>query len=305
MRTLISRHLLWVAVCASLLAFLIARANGGPLELVVLLASLGVLALGAVLERLMPYRREWNQPVGDTRTDLASAAVLLALVDPLLKALLPVLVVLAWPRAAATPPAPGFGSELGFFTQVLAALLWLEAAKYASHRWHHRSRALWWLHALHHSSQRLYTLNNFRFHPLNHAINQLVSIGPLLVLGVPADVLLACLAMTQPVLMLQHANVDLRSGWLNRVLSSNEVHRWHHSSRPAEANCNFGSALLLFDHLFGTYRAAGSCTDANANANANAAPATPGLFGNGANYPATAGYFRQLGSMFSPACCRS
>ena len=171
MRALISRHLLWVSVCASLLAFLIARANGGPLELVVLLASLGVLALGALLERLMPYRREWNQPVGDTRTDLASAAVLLALVDPLLKALLPVLVVLAWPRAAATPPAPGFGSELGFFMQVLAALLWLEAAKYGSHRWHHRSRALWWLHALHHSSQRLYTLNNFRFYPLKQPLN--------------------------------------------------------------------------------------------------------------------------------------
>ncbi len=75
--------------------------------------------------------------------------------------------------------------------QVLAAMLWMEGAKYASHRWHHRSRALWWLHALHHSSRRLYSLNNFRFHPLNHAINQLVSIGPLLMLGVPADVLLA------------------------------------------------------------------------------------------------------------------
>ena len=306
MRTLISRHLLWVSVCGSVLAFLIARAHGGPLELVVLLASLGVFALGAALERLMPFRHEWNQPVGDTRTDLASAAVLLALVDPLLKALLPVLVVLAWPRAAPTPPAPEIGSERGFFTQVLAALLWLEAAKYASHRCHHRSRALWWLHALHHSSQRLYTLNNFRFYPLkqplNHAINQLVSIGPLLMLGVPADVLLACLAITQPVLMLQHANVDLRSGWLNRVFSSNEVHRWHHSSRAAEANCNFGSALLLFDHLFGTYRAAGS--GANTDPDANSAPATLGLFGDGANYPATQGYFRQLGSMFSPACCR-
>ena len=298
MRTLISRHLLWVAVCGSLLAFLIARANGGPLELVVLLASLGVLALGAALERLLPYRREWNQPLGDTGTDLASATVLLAVVDPLLKALLPVLVVLAWPRAAAAPPAPGVGSELGFSLQALAALLWMEGAKYASHRWHHRSRALWWLHALHHSSQRLYMLNNFRFHPLNHAVNHLVSIGPLLMLGVPADVLLACLAITQPVLMLQHANVDLRSGWLNRVFSSNEAHRWHHSSRATEANCNFGSALLVFDHLFGTYRAADACTDANA------APATLGLFGDGASYPATQGYFRQLGSMFSPACCR-
>lgn len=292
MRALISRHLLWLSIGASLVAFLIARANGGPLETVVTLSSIVVLALAAVLERWMPYRPAWNQASGDTRTDLGSAAVLIGAVDPLLKVALPVALITLWPAAAQLEPAAHPAHDLPFALQVVSALLWIELAKYGTHRWHHANRGLWWLHALHHSSRRLYTLNNFRFHPLNHAINQVFAIGPLLLAGVPADVLLACLAITQPVLMLQHANIELRSGWLNRVFSSNEAHRWHHSASVAEANCNFGSALLLWDHVFGTWRAAGS------------GPAAIGLFGDGGHYPATRGYLTQLGSMFGPACCR-
>lgn len=295
MRALISRHLLWLSVCASVAAFLMARAVGGPLEAVVTVSSLVVLMLAAGLERWMPYRPEWNRASGDTRTDLTSAAVLIGAVDPLLKAALPVALIAVWPAAAQFDAAAHWANNMPFALQVVAALLWIELAKYGAHRWHHTNRGLWWLHALHHGSRRLYTLNNFRFHPLNHAINQLLAIGPLLIAGVPADVLLACLAITQPVLMLQHANIDLRSGWLNRVFSSNEAHRWHHSASVAQANCNFGSALLLWDHVFGTWRAADT----------DHGPATIGLFGDGGQYPATRGYLAQLGSMFGPACCRA
>jgi ornithine lipid hydroxylase len=295
MRALISRHLLWLSVCASVAAYSIARAVNGPLEAVVTLSSLVVLMLAAGLERWMPYRPEWNRSSGDARTDLTSAAVLIGAVDPLLKAALPVALIAVWPAAAQVDAAAHWAHDVPFALQVVAALLWIELAKYGAHRWHHTNRGLWWLHALHHGSRRLYTLNNFRFHPLNHAINQGLAIGPLLLAGVPADVLLACLAITQPVLMLQHANIDLRSGWLNRVFSSNETHRWHHSASVAEANCNFGSALLLWDHVFGTWRAAGT----------EHGPSAIGLFGDGGHYPATRSYLAQLGSMFGPACCRT
>jgi ornithine lipid hydroxylase len=294
MRTLIARHLLWLSVGTSLVAFLITRAQGGPLEAVVTLCSLVVLMLAAGLERWMPHRPDWNRASGYALTDVTSAAVLLGGVDPLLKAALPVALVALWPAAAQVDATARWANGLPFALQVVAALLWIELAKYGAHRWHHTNRGLWWLHALHHSSRRLYTLNNFRFHPLNHAINQLFAIGPLLLLGVPAEVLLACLAITQPVLMLQHANIELRSGWLNRVFSSNEAHRWHHSASVAEANCNFGSALLLWDHVFGTWRAPDT----------GRGPAAIGLFGDGAHYPATRSYLAQLGSMFGPVCCR-
>jgi ornithine lipid hydroxylase len=295
MRSLISRHLLWVVVFASVAAYAVTRAVAGPLETTVLAASILVLGIAVTLERVMPYCHDWNQPRGDLRTDAISAVVLIGAVDPLVKAALPVALVALWPGATQASGTLAFFDALPFLAQVLVALLWIELAKYASHRWHHSHPGLWWLHALHHGSTRLYTLNSFRFHPLNHAINQLLSTGPLLLLGVHSDVLLACLSITQPVLMLQHANIDLRSAWLNRVFSSNEVHRWHHSSRVSEAGCNFGSALLLWDHFFGTWRAADT----------GRGPAVIGLFGDSGRYPATRSYFRQLGSMLSPACCRA
>ena len=182
MRALISRHLLWLCVAASVVA----------------------LALAAVLEWWMPYRREWNQSAGDLPTDLTSAAVLIGAVDPLLKAALPVALVALWPAAAQADWALRLSSSAPFALQVLAALLWIELAKYGAHR-------------------------------------------------------------------------------------------WHHSNRAAEANCNFGSAFLLWDHVFGTWR--GVDTDR--------APATIGLFSDGGQYPATRGYLPQLASMFGPACCRA
>lgn len=153
----------------------------------------------------------------------------------------------------------------------------------------------WLLHALHHGSERLYALNNFRFHPLNYVLNFALGVFPLMLLGVPSKVLLGYLALSQPVLMLQHANLDLRSGWLNYVFSTNELHRWHHSAARDEANSNYGNALILWDLVFGTFR----------YRPAENAPRRIGLFATSGDYPARASYLAQLRSAFGPQCCRA
>ena len=53
--------------------------------------------------------------------------------------------------------------------------------------------------------------------------------------------------------MLQHANIDVRLGPLNRIFSMAEPHRWHHSRTLAEANSNYGSNLIVWDLVFGTF----------------------------------------------------
>jgi len=287
----LTRQLYGLAVGGSLLVFSAAMAWGWPLEAVVLGWSVLVLAGGVWLERVAPFDQRWRRAQGDSAIDATSAVVLIGLVDPLLQAALPVLAVATMARRS--PDAGWLLGTLPFAAQVLAALLWVELGKYASHRAHHAWRSLWWLHALHHGSERLYWLNNFRFHPLNHAVNTTVSLLPLLLLGAPREVLLAVAALTQPVLMLQHLNVDTHSGWLNRVFSTNEQHRWHHSAEPQQANSNFGSALMLWDQVFSTFR------------HRAGAPVRIGLFGNGGGYPARASYRQQLLSMFAPACCRA
>jgi sterol desaturase/sphingolipid hydroxylase (fatty acid hydroxylase superfamily) len=240
------------------------------------------------------YRADWKTGEGDLRTDIASAALLFAMVDPLLKWALPVLVLALAGEQWMAVGAAIFPAHLPFAVQVLLATLLAEFFGYWSHRLHHRLPALWWLHALHHGSERLYWLNNFRIHPLNYAINYVLGFAPLLLVGTPPDVVLGYLALTYPVLMLQHANLPLRSGWLNYVFSTNEVHRWHHADNAAEGDRNFGRALVFWDMVFGTflYRAEGND------------PAVVGLY-RPSSYPARSSFAKQVWSMFTPGCCRA
>ena len=292
MKNIFSWGLLPGALLVSVGTFLHARLTGGNMELAILLSSLGALGLAMLLERTMPHQAEWNRPRDDRLTDWISFGLLAGAVQPLLKWLSPLLVVGVY---GLMQPASGlFPVEAPFAVQVLLATLLAELGKYWAHRWHHTQPALWWLHALHHGSERLYSINNFRVHPLEYALKHGLSLLPLMLLGVPADVLLGYIALTQPVQMLQHVNLPLRHGWLNYVFSTNELHRWHHSSLPEEGNSNYGSAWVVWDLVFGTFNYPREVSG----------PKTIGLYG-ASNYPAHRSYWAQVLSMFSPACCRA
>lgn len=280
-------------IAASLALFAWARSGALPMEAAVMIASAAALALGAWAERRWPYRLDWHTSQGDVRTDATSALVLAVVVDPLLKAALPLLAIEGLRRWL--PAGAGFPVAVPFAAQVLLALLWIELAKYASHRLHHKLPALWWLHALHHSSTRLYWLNGLRFHPLNHLINTTLAMAPLWWMGAPAEVLLATAAITQPVLMLQHANLGFRHGWINRVFSTHELHRRHHALHADQADSNYGSALVVWDQVFGTWRAPSLQAGAD----------EVGLFARSAGYPGGASYGQQLRSFFAvrQGCC--
>jgi ornithine lipid hydroxylase len=61
-----------------------------------------------------------------------------------------------------------------------------------------------------------------------------------------------------------------------------------------QPNSNYGNALLVWDHLFGSFRPA----------QASSALVVVGLFESRKAYPATHSYWQQVRSMFSPACCK-
>lgn len=90
MLTFLSRQLYLLAVGGSLAAYTAAMAWGWPLEGVLLGWSVLVLAAGVGLERLAPFEPRWRRPNGDAATDATSAVVLIGLIDPLLKAGMPI-----------------------------------------------------------------------------------------------------------------------------------------------------------------------------------------------------------------------
>lgn len=288
---LIQRFLIPLLIALSVLMYALAIRMEADAGLAVLIASLLTIATAFIIERVLPYREQWTQNHGDVATDLVSAGIIVGLADPLLKAFAPVVVIAFYSGLGVTPLISGFP----LWIEILFVLVVVEFGKYWAHRLHHKVSALWWLHAMHHSSERLYFLNGLRFHPANYMINFLIAVLPVMLLGVSAGAMLGYLAITQPIVLIQHANIDLRHGWLNKWISTPEVHRWHHSTTPDEANRNYGNALLIWDHVFGTYKAAeGFAEDKQI-----------GLFESSrVSYPGRSGYLTQLLSMFRPPCCR-
>jgi sterol desaturase/sphingolipid hydroxylase (fatty acid hydroxylase superfamily) len=233
------------------LALLLLPHLGAPLTLVVAQGA-GAGAV-AVAERLRPFRDDWNRSHGDLGTDLVHVIVSGGGVTQLARPLAAALgVAIAgalsrhvgldlWPRA--WPP----------LAQLALALVIAELPQYWLHRWQHERDWLWRFHAVHHSAPRLYWVNAARFHPVDLGLLYLVGYLPLIALGCPEETIMLFALFDAVFGMLQHGNVDVRLGWLNRVFSMAEPHRWHHSRVLAEANTNYGSNLIVWDLVFGTF----------------------------------------------------
>ena len=137
--------------------------------------------------------------------------------------------------------------------QVVLGLVVAELGLYVAHRAAHEWRPLWRFHALHHSVRRLWVINTGRFHIVDTLMKIACSQTPLLLLGAPLRVFLWVSAATAFIGLLTHCNIDVRTGFLDRIFSTPPLHRWHHSKRLPEGNRNYGENVVLWDRLFGTY----------------------------------------------------
>jgi sterol desaturase/sphingolipid hydroxylase (fatty acid hydroxylase superfamily) len=220
-----------------------------------LMLAIGVI-MALVLERWLPLRQSWRRHDGEVRVDAQSWAVMMFIVDPLMKfALLPGLMVVA---TAVAPPAllEAFPREWPVLAQFVLALLIAETGQYALHRLAHRPGALWPMHRVHHNPARVYWLNGFRVHPLNIAWHQVSGVFALMAIGTPQPVVQMVVVVAVAVSVMQHVNADIECAGFNRVFSTPDLHRWHHALDAKEAACNFGTVLVAWDWLLGTYRPA-------------------------------------------------
>ena len=132
---------------------------------------------------------------------------------------------------------------------VVAVLVLMDGANWASHWLNHRVETFWRFHALHHSQEEMSILTSFRAHPVVHTSFQLAAL-PLIVLGtggaVPAWVLIGYIVLST----LPHANVNWRFGPLRYVLVTPAYHRLHHD-RTDVRGVNLGTVLVLWDVLAG------------------------------------------------------
>jgi sterol desaturase/sphingolipid hydroxylase (fatty acid hydroxylase superfamily) len=227
-------------------------ARGAPASLVVGAFVAGEAVLILLLERAFPYEPAWNRARGDLQTDVVNA-ISVKLPDIVARG---AGTALKAGLAVALAGSLGRGvwpSHLPFVAQVLLVLVPADLAKYWLHRLGHEHPTLWRFHAVHHGPSRVYSLNGFRVHPINHLWNFFFDVTVPIALGAGPMVLAVASVARAMSSLLQHANIALYLGPLNKVFSTPVLHRWHHSTELLEANTNYGSMLIIWDVLFGTY----------------------------------------------------
>lgn len=223
-------------------------------DLAYFVVAIGPVALGlAVLERVIPYRVDWNQARDDVPTDVAHVFFNWLAVGYAGRILAAGLYYsLAGSLAARLGGAP-WPSSWPLLLQLVLALVISELGHYVLHRAAHEVPFLWRFHAVHHSAPRLYWFNASRFHLLEILTLTILQTGPLVILGCGKEVFLLFGGLTTIFGWIQHTNADFRPGWLNTVFATNELHQWHHSKNLEEGNRNYGAVLILWDIVFGSF----------------------------------------------------
>jgi sterol desaturase/sphingolipid hydroxylase (fatty acid hydroxylase superfamily) len=252
---------------------------------VIVNATIAVVVLGIVffpLELLRPVRRGqgfFRRP--GFRTDLVHFVLTGTLATiAFLVAAVPVVLAIQ----ALTPDAltDAVAAQPGWL-QLLEALMLIELVGYWSHRMMHTVPALWRLHRVHHSSERLDWLASAHLHPFDAGLGRLLAVVPLVFLGFSRETFGSAVVLLQFHAIFQHANFRAGFGPLRGVISSPRYHHWHHTNDQEARNRNFAGLFPWLDALFGTQHLPDGARW----------PRTYGV-----DDPVPAGYLRQLASPF-------
>jgi sterol desaturase/sphingolipid hydroxylase (fatty acid hydroxylase superfamily) len=206
----------------------------------------GVLLL-VVLAEVLLRRYVWHRP-----TDLRGVAASLG--DALVRRGVDLLGL----TLAAPLPAWAFAHRLATIRMDSAAswmalYLLVEFAYYWHHRLTHRVRWFWATHSVHHSSNELMLASAVRLGWTGRLGGAIVFFTPLVWAGFAPQAVFGLVAAGLFYQFWIHADWLPRLGPLEWVLNTPTHHRVHHASNSEYLDCNYGSTLIVFDRLFGTF----------------------------------------------------
>lgn len=202
-----------------------------------------------ILEALIPLEPSWHLRREDAWPDFAHLILVNAFSGVGAVAALSLTIRLQ--QAAGLEYA--FWRDVPIAAQVVLAMIVGEFLPYWYHRTSHGDHPfLWRVHAIHHITPRLNSLKGSWMHPLNTFLNAFTKMLPILALGFSEETIVAVSVFSLVIGYLSHANLDARTGFLDYLIATPHVHHFHHSVRPEEAR-NYGTNVMLWDLLFGTY----------------------------------------------------
>lgn len=139
----------------------------------------------------------------------------------------------------------------GWWWEAAACTVAAELLGWVLHYAKHRNGFLWRFHFQHHRESRYNLWLATHTHALEVVVSGTVTAAALCLLGFSPAAAGAYLVFYSFAKVYQHSARDYSLGVLDRVIVGPRYHRLHHHR---EARCNYGTALTLFDVLFGTAR---------------------------------------------------
>jgi len=203
------------------------------------------LASLAVLERVLPYRSDWQANGRDWAVNgiyfLINGAT-----DNTAK------IITASIAIYLAPAAPADSSVWMLATSVLLALLVNDFIGYWWHRLGHEIKLLWRFHGIHHVPKKIFMFNNNTVHFADILISGILSGIAMVALGFSEAAIALALYIASFHSFFAHANADVRMGLLGYIMMGPEHHRFHHSTEQDEA-MNYGAVTAIWDQVFGTF----------------------------------------------------
>jgi sterol desaturase/sphingolipid hydroxylase (fatty acid hydroxylase superfamily) len=214
---------------------------------VVPVAMVAMSAVVILLEKLWPYDRGRRHVRPGLWVDLVEygliqSYVLGLIIDPLVH----------WIDDATHLSSRGIVSGWPIWLQLGFFVLTHDFYIYWFHRFQHKNRYLWRLHEAHHSAVDVDWIAGARSHPLEILINQTIEVGAMVLLGATPPIIIAKMLISAGWGMWIHANVGVRSGWLQKIINGPEMHRWHHSLTFKDGGQNYATKFAFWDYLFGS-----------------------------------------------------
>lgn len=123
---------------------------------------------------------------------------------------------------------------------------------YWFHRLSHRVGFLWAAHVVHHSTVDFNFTAATRLSPIEVLWHPLLGVWAL-VLGFPLSVTAAISTLDLTLALFNHTDMPIRLGWLDRWFATPSAHRVHHGKNERYLDKNFGTVLLVWDKIFGTF----------------------------------------------------
>lgn len=135
------------------------------------------------------------------------------------------------------------------------ALLFLgvEFCYYWFHRASHSIRWFWATHAVHHSATRFNLSAAIRLGWTGQLTGAFVFFLPLAWIGFHPLAIVTTLGLGLIYQFFLHTHLNISLGPLEWILNTPRHHRVHHACNEGCLDRNFGSVLIIFDRLFGTF----------------------------------------------------